>query len=204
MNKKFFIALLVIIMAGFTPELMPQADAQIRKRDRIERRKDRRQVRRVTRRVVRRVSRRAHLLYRGLPAYGVAVRCIPQRVVVVSKRPFLLHYHQGIYYREEKPETYIVVVPEPGVRVSSLPGDAITVQVDNSEYQYYFGTFYVLKKDEYEVVDPPEGAVVNALPDGYEVKEVDGREFYVLHGTYFQEVETNEFDEGLGYEVVSM
>jgi hypothetical protein len=56
--------------------------------------------------------------------------------------------------------------------------------------------------EEYSVVEAPEGAVVDALPEGYEVEIIDGKEYYVLDDVYYAEVEADEFDDKIGYEVV--
>ena len=58
--------------------------------------------------------------------------------------------------------------------------------------------------EEYEVVEAPEGALVDALPEGYEVEEIDGTEYYALDGVYYQEVETDELESSVGYEVVKV
>lgn len=186
-----------------SPDVAYEAEAQRRKEQRLERAQDRRQKRRVRRRVRRRVTRRAHMAYRALPRYRAIVRAVPAGAVVVRRNSMVYHYRDGIFYRPQNTQ-FVIVRPAIGVRVKMLPTARFRTVVAGRTYFYYYGTFYIKDNDEYEVVEAPEGALADALPDGYEVKEVDGTEYYFLDGIYYQEVETDETDDGLGYEVVKL
>ena len=192
----FALAFFMLTGQGFTNEVQAQ---YARAKHRVERRVERK----VERRVHRRVTRRAHLKYAGLPAYRTRVTVLPSGAVRVKVSGTKYFYHSGIYYRHIN-NAYVVVRPNAGVRIHSLPSKAIRITVRNVRYHYYFGTFYIVKGNEFEVVDAPVGAVVDALPEGYEVTEVNGTELYSLDGVLYQEVDAEEFEDGVGYEVVKM
>ncbi len=78
------------------------------------------------------------------------------------------------------------------------------VVVPRGAYYYYYGTYYIKSGDEYEVAEAPTGALVDGIPEGYDVEEIDGTEYYVWNDNYYQEVETDEFESGVGYELVEM
>jgi hypothetical protein len=198
MNKILIIT--ILLFAGVaTPELTNEAKAQERKV--VVHRKGKVGARNVHRKARRRVTRRAHIRYRGLPKYGAVVTAIPTRAIVLKSG---YYYIDGVYY-EKRGSSFIVVRPRHGIRIRVLPPAHKVVAVSNQNYYYYYGTFYQATNDgEYEVIEAPVGALVDALPEGYEVKEIDGLEYYLLDGIYYQEVETNEFKEGIGYEVVKL
>jgi hypothetical protein len=95
-----------------------------------------------------------------------------------------------------------VVRPARGLRIRTLPMGYRPITIGPRNYYYYYGTYYVKSANDYVVVNPPVGAVIDALPNGYEVKSVDGNEYYYLDGVYYAEVDANEFQDGVGYQVV--
>lgn len=97
-----------------------------------------------------------------------------------------------------------MVRPTRGVRVRTLPPTTLRIVIPSGTYYYYYGNFYVEQNSEYEIVEPPLGAVVNAIPENYEVKEINRTEYYLWQDTYFLEVDAKEYEEGVGYEVVSL
>lgn len=61
--------------------------------------------------------------------------------------------------------------------------------VNQAQYFYSEGTFYVKKSDEeYEVVSPPIGAQVPAIPEDCEESIIDGKTYYKVDDTYFKTV----------------
>lgn len=76
--------------------------------------------------------------------------------------------------------------------------------MSSGTYYYYYGTYYARSGDAYEVVDAPAGALVDGLPEGYKVVEKGGIEYYSWEGNYYREVETDEFSNGVGYELVNL
>jgi hypothetical protein len=149
--------------------------------------------------------RRAHFRYAHMPRWGTTVAVLPPAAIAVRSGGLIYHFHNGVFYAP-RGRGYIVVRPTLGVRVRMLPVGYRTVVLGPRRYYYYYGTFYkgVDSVNEYEVVNPPVGAVVDALPDGYEIKKSNGTEYYVLDGVYYAEVDTNQFADGIGYEVVKV
>jgi len=180
------------------------AEAQVR-RHKAKKAVVRHDVRVVHRRHHAVVVRRAHVHYAHLPRWRSTVRVVPTAAVVIRPGRNPYYYHDGIYYTSYN-SSYVVVRPVRGIRIRVLPVGYRTVVVGPRNYYYYYGTFYTkpTTAEEYEVVDAPEGAVVDALPDGYEVKAIDGVEYYVLDDVYYAEVDAEEFEDGVGYEVVKI
>lgn len=203
MNKSKFIIVSVLI-AFILGSICESADAQARRRTRVA--KTRRGTVVVVHRPHRKVVvRRAHVRYAGLPRWGSTVTVIPSQAVVIKARNTPHYFYNGIYYAPRN-AGYVVVRPIAGIRIRVLPVGYRTVLVGSASYYYYYGTFYTRTADvteEYAVVDAPEGAVVDALPDGYEIKTIDDSEYYLLDGVYYAEVDAPEFEDGIGYEVVT-
>ena len=151
------------------------------------------------------VVRKAHVRYAHLPRWRSVVAVVPAGAVAIKANQVAYHYHDGVFYTPRN-NGFVVVRPVRGVRVKVLPPGHRRIMVGPQPYFYYYGTFYrkADNSDEYETVDAPAGAVVDALPDGYEVKNVDGAEYYVLDGVQYAEVDAPEYDDKVGYEVVSM
>ena len=195
---------IILITAGMTsPAAVENSQAQTHVEKRVVYTKKRKTRRRTRRRVRRRVTRRAHFAYRHLPRHRATVRVVPRGAVVVRRGGITYHYHEGIFYRP-RASAFVVTRPAIGLGVQVLPPARTRIVVAKRTYFYYYGTFYIEKDGEYKVTGAPEGALVEALPDGYEVKEVEGTEYYVLDDVYYQEVETDELEPGVGYEVVKV
>lgn len=196
MHKLKFLFLLL----GFliTLSITEDASAQVRRRAVHRARVERRVHRRV-------VARRAHIRYAHMPRWGTVVTVLPSNTIVVKRGAVVYHYREGVYYAQRN-AGFVVVRPLVGLRIHVLPAGYRTVVVGPRNYFYYYGAFYTKASgsDEYEVVESPVGAVVDALPDGYEVKKVGDTEYYVLDDTYYAEVDTDEFEDGVGYEVVKL
>jgi len=201
--KKFVIFLILFTGMAVTPEVVNKAQSQVRKEVRENKRVKRKVRRKTRRRVRRRVTRRAHFAYRNLPRYRSTIKVVPRGAVMVRTNGISYHYLDGIYYRPNA-SAFVIARPRVGLRVRTLPAARRRILLNNNTYFYYYGTFYTQKDDEYEVVEAPEGALVNAIPEGYEVIEKDGTEYYELDGVYYQEVETDEIEGEVGYEVVRL
>jgi Family of unknown function (DUF6515) len=189
--------MVLLILASFAET----AEAQGRHRDRHAKR----QVVRAHRVRHRVVVRRAHIRYAHLPRWRTSVTVVPTSAVIIKTKTNPYYFDRGVYYTPRN-NAYVVVRPAAGVRIRVLPVGYRRIVVGPRNYFYYYGTFYtqVDKSDEYETVDAPNGAIVDALPDGYEVKTIDGTEYYVLDDVYYAEVETDEVEDGIGYEVVKI
>ncbi len=161
--------------------------------------------RKVKIRVVRRTTRRAVTRhYYGRPHYGAVLRTVPAaaRVIRFNQRAYRLH--EGVYYVQRGNE-YVVVRPAAGLRIRMLPNGAVRTVVRGATYHYYYGVFYAPVNDvpgEFQVVDAPVGAIVDALPEGYTLPEGDEGPL-VLDEVHYQPVETDQFDDGYGYQVVA-
>jgi hypothetical protein len=152
-----------------------------------------------------RVVRRAHIRYAHLPKWGSVVTVLPNGAVVIKSRAHPYYFHNGVYYMRQN-NRYTVVRPGAGIRIRVLPVGYRHVIIGPRHYYYYYWTFYskIDNVEEYEVVDAPEGAIVDALPDGYDVKTINGTEYYVLDGVKYAEVDAEDIDGGVGYEVMKL
>jgi hypothetical protein len=66
---------------------------------------------------------------------------------------------------------------------------AIIVSVNNQQYHYDQGVYYVSSNGGYTVVEAPVGAKVTTLPEGYEKVEVnETTNNYYYGGTYYDKV----------------
>lgn len=195
------IILTSVVLAMLLLGVHESAEAQRRKRVKVVGpRKTTVIVRRPHRTVV---VRKAHVRYAGLPRWGTVVTATPASAVVIKARRHPYYYHSGIYYAP-RGKSYVIVRPEPGIRVRVLPVGYRTIVAGTATYYYYYGTFYSKNAEEYTVIAPPAGAVVDALPEGYDVETLDGNEYYVLDGVYYAEVDAPEFEDGVGYEVIEV
>ena len=74
-----------------------------------------------------------------------------------------------------------------GFFVASLATTAIIISVENEQYHYDQGNYYVKEKDGYTVVQAPVGATIKVLPDGYEtVSTGDSTNNYYYGGAYYE------------------
>lgn len=196
MKKATFLSFLILTL-GLLLGTSDTVEAQ--RRERVHRRHHRHAVR-----VHVRVTRRAHIRYAHHPRWGAVVVAAPRNAVVIRDAATPYYFNDGIYYVQRN-TGFVVVRPAPGIRIRVLPVGYRTVVVrSHRPYYYYYGTFYtkVNNSDEYEVTAAPEGAIVNALPDGYEVKTIKDQEYYVLDDVYYAEVEAEDMEDGVGYQVV--
>jgi Family of unknown function (DUF6515) len=152
-----------------------------------------------------RVVRRAHIRYTNLPRWGAVVATRPMGAMIIASNYGPYYFHNGIYYMQRQPG-FTIVRPAPGIRIRVLPTGYRRIHIGRRPYYYYYGTFYTKadNNNEYIVVDAPEGAIVDALPDGYEIKTIGDTEYYVLDGVYYAEVDTDEIEDGVGYQVVKI
>ncbi len=212
--------LLTVLMTGMFCALPGEADAQRKKpvNKAAKKRAVKNAVRHNTtnravakRRVRKRYVKRhvVHRTYRGFPRRGAIVRTTPGGAVVVNFKRQRYHYHGGVFYVAAT-GGFKVVRPVLGIRVRVLPTARrrIVVAGHSRPYYYYGGVFYTQEtndagEEEYEVAKAPEGAVVDGLPEGYETVAVAGEDYYELDDVYYRPVEAEEFDEGVGYEVVA-
>ncbi len=203
-NIKLFSALIIVMLTVFS--ITETAEAQTRHNERHgKKRVVRRNVVRAARVPHRVVVRKAHLRYAQLPRWRTSVTVVPTTAVIIKTKTNPYYYDRGVYYAPRN-NAYVIVRPTRGMRIRTLPVGYRNVVVGSRNYYYYYGTFYtkINKGDEYETVDAPVGALVDALPDGYEVKTINGTEYYVLDDVYYAEVETDEMEDGIGYEVVKI
>ena len=151
------------------------------------------------------VGKRAQDRYAELPKLGTVIASLPVRSVVVMKDSTSYYYKNGLYYLPH-PKGFQLVLPPAGCRIHGLPIGYRRVRVGEKIYFYYFGTFYeqVGNSDNYEIIKGPDGAIVDALPDGYKIQKVDNVEYYLLGDTYYAEVDVQNKDYHIGYEVVTI
>ncbi|NVK49800.1 MAG: hypothetical protein HWE09_08525, partial [Cyclobacteriaceae bacterium] len=77
--------------------------------------------------------------------------------------------------------------------VATLAVTAIVVSVDNQDYQYDEGVFYVETSDGYVVVEAPQGATVKVIPKESETVEVSPTINNYYYGGTFYEQKDGEF-----------
>lgn len=193
-----FLSFSTMFLGAITPlEAQIHGDTQISKHRMAK--KERRIIRRKVRR---RVSRRAHYRYARLPGYGVRLTTLPTGSIVIRQSNVTYHYHRGVFYTP-RGNKFVVAKPAIGVRIRQLPPKHVRVVVPGGIYFYYYGTYYKKVGSEFVVTTAPKDALVDAIPEGYDVVMHRGTEYYVWDDVYYQEVETGEFEEGVGYQVVS-
>ena len=151
------------------------------------------------------VGKKAQGRYADLPKLGTVIGSLPVRSVVVMKDSTSYYYKNGLYYLPD-PKGFQLVLPPAGCRINGLPIGYRRVRVGEKIYFYYFGTFYEQagSSDNYEIIKAPDTAIVDALPDGYKIQKVDNIEYYLLGDTYYAEVDVQNRDYNIGYEVVTI
>lgn len=203
MRRFYFILVLACLM--LIPNLQPEANAQRDRRERVAKRRIAKtkvwKRTRARRRVRRIVTRKAHIRYVSLPRYGLQVTTVPTTAIVIKRSGLVFHYNNGVYYTPRAGK-FVVVRPVRGVRIAALPAASVVVTASTGTYFYYYGAYYAKSGDEFEVVDAPVGAMVDGIPEGYEVVKKEGMEYYVWNNDYYQEVDTDKYSGGVGYEVV--
>jgi hypothetical protein len=116
--------------------------------------------------------------------WGAVVRVLPPRPRVVVIAGLSYYVADGVYYRTGVlPGEYVVVRPPIGVRVSHLPSDAITIEIDRRSYYYYDDVWY---NDDMEVVVTPVGGYIHTLPDDYEVVQYVDDVYYRVGEHYYR------------------
>jgi len=107
------------------------------------------------------------------PPIGSAFGAVPSGYEQVYDPDGDLYFVGGVWYREERPERYVVVSPEIGTTVTALPPYYTTVSVQGVPYYYANHVYYLQAPDGYLValVDPPStNAVVEQPSDNTAVQ----------------------------------
>jgi hypothetical protein len=110
------------------------------------------------------------------------------------------HYENGTYYLKTEDGFEAVQAPV-GAQVPSIPKEAETVQVNETNNYYYGGAFYEQNSEGYVVVPATAGTIVPSLPEGGEEVKI-GEQTYVQFGeTYYQPI---QLDGKNMYEIVEI
>jgi hypothetical protein len=80
-----------------------------------------------------------------------------------------------------------------GFFVATLTTAAIVISIENEQYQYDEGVYYVQSSGGYKVVPAPVGATVSSLPSGYTTVITGGTTFYYFGGAYYTKISTTSF-----------
>jgi hypothetical protein len=72
-----------------------------------------------------------------------------------------------------------------GFFAATLTTAAIIITVENNQYNYDDGVYYVKDSGGYKVVPAPLGATIAELPKGYVTINVSGSDYYYYGGTYY-------------------
>jgi hypothetical protein len=117
-----------------------------------------------------------------------------------SKKDDEYHYENGTYYLKTE-DGFVAVQAPVGAQVPSIPKEAQTVQVNETNNYYYGGAFYEKNSDGYIVVPATAGTIVPNLPEGGEEVKI-GEQTYVQFGeTYYQPI---QLDGKNMYEIVEI
>lgn len=74
-----------------------------------------------------------------------------------------------------------------GYFVASLATTAIIISIENQQYHYDQGVYYIQEDDGYRVVQAPVGAEIKELPEGSQTVEVnETTNNYYYGGTYYE------------------
>jgi hypothetical protein len=72
--------------------------------------------------------------------------------------------------------------------VKVLPTNYIQIVLNDLNYFYHYGTYYVAVGKKFEVVKPPLGLQVDELPNGYKLVSNNGRTYYVVDGVTYKRI----------------
>ncbi|TDQ19682.1 hypothetical protein DFQ04_1506 [Algoriphagus boseongensis] len=101
---------------------------------------------------------------------------------------FGFYWYRPYYYHPFVPFYWGPVWHPWGFFVATLAVTAIVVSVDNQDYHYDEGVFYVKETDGYVVVEAPQGANVTVIPKESEVVEVSPTvNNYYYGGTFYEQ-----------------
>ncbi|GMQ26739.1 hypothetical protein Aoki45_34220 [Algoriphagus sp. oki45] len=101
---------------------------------------------------------------------------------------FGFSWYRPYYYHPFVPFYWGPVWHPWGFFVATLAVTAIVVSVDNQDYHYDEGVFYVKETDGYVVVEAPQGANVTVIPKESEVVEVSPTvNNYYYGGTFYEQ-----------------
>jgi len=67
----------------------------------------------------------------------------------------------------------------------TLATAAIITSINNKQYHYYSGVYYVRQSGGYMVVNPPINIIVNTLPDGFENIMLNGYSYAYFGGAFY-------------------
>lgn len=97
-------------------------------------------------------------------------------------------WYRPYYYHPFTPFYWGPVWHPWGFFVATLAVTAIVISVDNQDYHYDEGVFYVQDDDGYVVVEAPQGATVKVIPKNSEVVEVSPTiNNYYYGGTFYEQ-----------------
>ena len=91
--------------------------------------------------------------------------------------------YRPYYYHPFRPFYWGPVWHPWGFFVASLATTAIIISIENQQYHYDQGVYYVQGNGGYTVVQAPVGATIKVLPDGYQtvtVNETTNNYYYVI------------------------
>lgn len=118
------------------------------------------------------------------------------RVVSNSRhysRPPYIHGGWGYYsfrpyyYHPYRPYYWGPVWHPWGFFITTLTATAIIISVENQQYHYDQGVYYVKSNDGYTVVQAPVGATIETLPEGTQTVQVnETTNNYYYGGTYYE------------------
>lgn len=97
-------------------------------------------------------------------------------------------WYRPYYYHPYAPYYWGPVWHPWGFFAATLAVTAIVVSIDNQDYHYDEGVFYVKETDGYVVVEAPQGANVTVIPKESEVVEVSPTvNNYYYGGTFYEQ-----------------
>ncbi len=91
--------------------------------------------------------------------------------------------------------TALAVSVNIGSTADTLPEQHMILKIDDQEYYYSCGVFYISSSDAYVAIPPPYGAVIGSIVTNYTVVQTGGKEYVNSGGVFYLRVDN-------GYQVV--
>ena len=122
-------------------------------------------------------------------------------VDALSTPTVAVYYDNGVYYQKSA-GTYTVIQAPVGAKVSRIPEGYTVVSLNDTQYYYAAGDFYVLTSDnQYVVAEAPVGITVPYLPeDGTKIFTYNNVQYYKFGNVCYMQSQLNG---NIAYKVVT-
>ena len=131
---------------------------------------------------------------------GYILAALASDAIRISLNSRFYYYDDGCFYEPSGNGGYAVVDAPQNAIVSALPDGYETATVDDVDYYYFGGVFYVAVDQGFQVVAAPPGAVIYQLPTGAIETQINGQTLLAYNNAYYLPISENGDD---AYEVVT-